>query len=108
MYFRLQDILYFQVTPVTSVQIQIFLNLRNEHHNNNLNLLQYKEKMAKLESQLEDERKKAEDLQFTIDEATITAEESNVSVIFCRVLDFIFYIFSTLKHSLFNDISTIF
>lgn len=40
--------------------------------------LQYKEKLAALELQLEEEKKKSEDLQFIVDEHESSVEESEV------------------------------
>lgn len=40
---------------------------------------QFKEKIHLLERQLDEERKKTEDLQFSVDEATVNGEELNVS-----------------------------
>lgn len=45
-------------------------------------MFQYKEKLAAIELQLEEEKKKSEDLQFIIDESSITVEENEVRLTF--------------------------
>lgn len=47
-----------------------------------LRLFQFKDRIAFLEKNLEEERKKAEDLQFSIDEATYCGDESSVIPLF--------------------------